>query len=181
MSIADRVRGMVSRAVVSLVNDAMKMQALQVTLQADQVPDDAEHFQHYGLTSVPLPGAEGIALAVGGSTGHTVVINVDDRRYRIKALAAGEVCLYDDQGQRVHLTRAGIVIKGAGKPVTINDTPLVKIESNLQVTGSITGGSGATITGTVSASVDVTGGGKSLTGHVHGGVQGGSGNTSPPV
>lgn len=169
MSLADRVRGMVSRAVVSLVNDSFKMQALQVTLQADQTPDDAEHFQSYGLTSVPFQGAEGIALAVGGSSGHIAVICVDDRRYRVKGLANGEVCIYDDLDQRVHLTRAGIVIKGGGLPITINDTPLTKIESNLQVTG------------TVVATGNVTGAGISLQGHTHGGVQPGGGSTGAPL
>lgn len=132
--LAARVRGMISRAVVSLVNDALKMQGLQVTLMADQTPDDAEHFQHYGFTSVPLPGAEGIALAVGGSTGHTVVINVDDRRYRIKPMQGGEVCLYDDQGQKVHLTRTGIVIDGAGKPIVVQNTPTVTVNASASVT-----------------------------------------------
>jgi phage baseplate assembly protein V len=145
--LAARVRGMISRAVVSLVNDALKMQALQVTMMAGQTPDDAEHFQHYGFTSVPLPGAEGIALAVGGSTGHTVVINVDDRRYRIKPMPGGEVCLYDDLEHKVHLTRDGIVIDGAGQIVRITNTPLTKVESDMQVTGNLQVDGDTAITG----------------------------------
>ncbi|MFM9902131.1 MAG: phage baseplate assembly protein V [Polaromonas sp.] len=136
--LAARLRGMVSRAVVGLVNDATKLQSVQVTVLADQVADDAEHFQHYGYTSVPHPGAEGVALAVGGSTGHTVVVNVDDRRYRIKGLASGEVALYDDLGHVVHLTRTGIVIRGAGHPVTITGTPLLRVEADIEATGQIT-------------------------------------------
>ena len=147
-----RVRGMVSRAVVNLVNDAARLQALQVTLVADQVSDDAEHFQHYGFTSVPHAGAEGIALAVGGSTGHTVVINVDDRRYRLKGLADGEVALYDDIGHQVHLTRDGIVIDGAGHDLAIVNAPLVTHDG-----------------------VNI---GKT---HTHGGVQAGAASTSPPA
>lgn len=132
-----RVRGMISRVVLNLVNDAVKMQALQVTLLNGQVADEAEHFQNYGYTSVPHPGAEGIGLAVGGSTGHTVVINVDDRRYRLKGLAAGEVALYDDIGHKVHLTRAGIVIDGAGQLVTITNLPKLRVESDIETTGDI--------------------------------------------
>lgn len=193
MSIGDRVRGMISRAVVGLVNDALKLQALQVTLQAGQTPDDVEHFQHYGFTSVPHANAEGIALAIGGSTGHTVVINVDDRRYRIKNLPSGEVVLYDDLGHRVHLTRDGIVIKGAGQQVLITDTPMVRVESNLHVTGNITGegtlgitqgmtgGGGLGITGTIAATGDVTAGAISLLNHRHGGVTPGGGQTGTPV
>jgi phage baseplate assembly protein V len=78
---------MIARAVLNLVDDARKMQAVQVGTLADKVSDNAEHFQHYGYTSRAHAGAEGIALAVGGSTGHTVVINIDDRRYRLTGLA----------------------------------------------------------------------------------------------
>jgi phage baseplate assembly protein V len=133
-----RVRGMVSRAVVSLVLDGAKMQGLQITMQADQVADDAEHFQHYGFTSHAHAGAEGIALAVGGSTGHTVVINVDDRRYRLTNLASGEVALYDDLGHKLHLTRNGIVIDGAGHAVTITNLTQMRVEANIEATGTIT-------------------------------------------
>ena len=165
-----RVRGMVSRAVVSLVNDSPKMQTLQVTLMADQTPDDAEHFQHYGFTSVPLPGSEGIALAVGGSTGHTVVINVDDRRYRIKGLRGGEVALYDDLGQKVHLTRTGIVINGGGKHINITNTPSVTIDSL-----------STTFTGSVNVLGTMTNRGVNVgSTHTHGGISPGGAQTSVP-
>lgn len=132
-----RVRGMIARVVLNLVNDATKLQALQVTLLADQVPDDVEHFQHYGFTSVPFSGAEGIALAIGGSTGHTVVINVDDRRYRLKALLEGEVALYDDLGHKVHLTRDGIVIDGSGHLVKMVNLTKLRVEADIDSTGQI--------------------------------------------
>lgn len=170
---------MIGRAIINLVNDASKMQSVQATIFAEQTPDDLEHFQHYGLTSVPLPGAEGLALALGGSTGNTVVINVDDRRYRLKGLLGGEVALYDDLGHCVHLTRNGIVIKGAGQQVLITDTPMVRMESNLHVTGNITGdgtlditggmtgGGGLGVTGAITATGDVKAGNISLQNHRH--------------
>lgn len=120
-----RLRLMVGRAVLSLVQDATKLQAVQVKLQDGVARDNVEHFQHYGYTSVPFPGAEAVYLALGGSTDHVVVINVDDRRYRLKGLAAGEVALYDDQGQKIHLTRNGIVIDGAGKGIVFQNSPSV--------------------------------------------------------
>ncbi len=132
-----RVRGMISRAVTGKANDATTMQSLQLELFSGQVADDVEHFQPYGLSSVPHAGAEGIALAIGGSTGHTVVINVDDRRYRITGLQDGEVALYDDLGHKVHLTRDGIVIDGAGQLVTIKNTPKLRVEADIEATGQI--------------------------------------------
>jgi phage gp45-like len=60
-----------------------------------------EYFQHYGYTSRPLPGAEGIIIRDGN---HIIMIGSDDRRYRV-AIEEGEVALYDDQGQVIRLKR----------------------------------------------------------------------------
>lgn len=136
-ALSSRVRGMIGRAIVGLVNDAMKMQSLQVTIMAGQTPDDVERFQNYGHTSVPLPGAESIALAIGGSTGHTVVIAVDDRRFRLTGLQGGEVALYDDLGHKVHLTRDGIVLDGAGHLVKMVNLEKLRVESDIDATGQI--------------------------------------------
>lgn len=132
-----RMRGMVARCVVGLVNDAAKLQGLQLTIMAGQGADDIEHFQTYGHTSVPHPGAEGIALAVGGSRAHTVVIALDDRRFRLTNLAPGEVALYDDLGHKVHLTRDGIVIDGAGQLVTMVNLTKLRVEADFEATGHI--------------------------------------------
>lgn len=137
MSLADRVRGMIGRAIIGLVNDSTRMQSVQVTMQADQTADDVERLQQYGYTSVPFGGAEGIALAIGGSTGHTVVINVDDRRYRLTGLQEGEVALYDDLGHKVHLTRNGIVINGGGHLVSLVNLEKLRVEADIEATGEI--------------------------------------------
>lgn len=135
--LASRLRLVVARAVLDLVNDATKLQALQVTLQEGVVRDKVERFQNYGHTSAPHPGAEGVALAVGASTDHTVVIAVDDRRYRLKGLQAGEVALYDDMGHKVYLTRNGIVIDGAGQLVKMQNLTKLRVEAGIESTGDI--------------------------------------------
>ncbi len=89
-----RVRLMVARAIVELVDDSRKMQTVQVSLQADTLRDEVEHFQPFGFSSVPAAGAEAIVLTVGGTSDHPVTIVVDDRRYRPTSLAEGESCLY---------------------------------------------------------------------------------------
>lgn len=103
--LARRVRLMVRRAVVKLVYDDVKMQELQLAIFSGEVRDHVERWQDYGLTSSPLPGAEALVAAIGGNTDHCAVVKVDDRRYRLKNLANGEVALYDDQGQVIHLKR----------------------------------------------------------------------------
>jgi len=105
-----RLRLMTSRAVLSLISDATGMQIVQVKLLDGEVRDGIERVQNYGFTSVPHPGAEAIYLSLGGDRDHGIVITADDRRYRINGLRGGEAAIYDDLGQKVHLTRDGIVI-----------------------------------------------------------------------
>ena len=139
-----RVMLMVNRAVLSAINDAGGVQIVQVQLLDGEVRDGVECFQQYGHASVPFAGAEGVMVSVGGSHDHGIVIAVEDRRYRLKNLAPGETALYDDQGQKVHLTRNGIVVDGAGKPITVQNTPhvdfntpTVNMSGNLNVGGNI--------------------------------------------
>lgn len=141
--LARRVRLTARRAVVRRVDDAARLQSLQVAVYADEVRDRAERFQHYGLTSHPHAGAEAVVLALGGNSDHSVVIAVDDRRYRLTALAAGEVALYDDQGQHVHLLRGRQIVVGGAAQVTVQadtkitlDAPLVHVTGNLTVAGT---------------------------------------------
>ncbi|HEV7284793.1 MAG TPA: phage baseplate assembly protein V [Kaistia sp.] len=94
-----RVRLMVARAVVGATSDASMMQTMQVHLCTGEVKDGVERLQQYGFTSVPHRGAEGVCLFVGGNRDHGVLIAVDDRRYRLKGLADGEVALYTDEDQ----------------------------------------------------------------------------------
>ncbi len=75
-----KLRLMVARAVVNLVNDANGLQLLQVSALADETRDGVERAQNYGLTSVPLPGATVVMVAVAGSRDHLMAVAVDDLR-----------------------------------------------------------------------------------------------------
>lgn len=136
---ARRIRLMVSRGVIRLVNDSLKVQGVQIALLADETHDQVERFQNYGMTSVPLEGAEGVFLSVGGSRDHGIVIAVDDRRYRLKGLKPGEVALYDDQGQAVHLKRGKKLHIYGSDEVTVEAAVKVILDTpELHVTGDIT-------------------------------------------
>lgn len=135
-----RVRLMVARGVVSLVNDALKVQGVQVQLLAGEVRD-MERLQNYGFTSHPHTGAEACAAFVGGNRDHGIVLAVDDRRYRLQGLARGEVALYTDEdqsgGHRIHLKRgneihliagaSSIVMKPSGITLTAPGIDMVKV------------------------------------------------------
>ena len=158
----------VSRAVLLLINDSTKLQALQVSLLADELRDDVERVQNYGFTSHPHPGAEAVALAAGGNRDHVLVVAVDDRRYRLRSLQQGEVAIYTDEGDKIVLKRGGTIEVTAATKLRVV-SPLVEITGNV------------TVAGTLTATVDVVGGGKSLKNHVHGGVAAGGSTTGAPV
>jgi phage baseplate assembly protein V len=129
---------MIARAAVRLVDDGKGMQVAQADLGAGDTRDGIEHFQEYGFTSrTRAPsgnqGPEGIGLRVGGDGAHTVLICVGDRRFRLKSLAEGEVAIYDDLGQVVHLKRDKLLLKSTlGVEI---DTPTLEVKHHLHVAG----------------------------------------------
>lgn len=140
----NRIGNMLARGVVRTVNAAGKLQILQLGLLAGETKDRLEHMEPYGFTSHPMRGAEAVAVFLDGDRAHGVVLVVADRRYRLAGLAAGEMAIHDDQGQKVHLTRAGIVVDGGGLPINVVnapsvtiDSPLVTMTGNLKVDGNI--------------------------------------------
>lgn len=110
-----RLQMTVGRAVITLVKDSGALQLIQAERLAGEIHDDMERFGSYGLASWPKDGAEAIVLSVAGVRSHAVVIAVEDRRYRLKLEAEGEVAIYDDLGQVVHLKRDGISIESSLK------------------------------------------------------------------
>ncbi|WP_299376040.1 phage baseplate assembly protein V [uncultured Kiloniella sp.] len=121
-----RVSLMVSRCVLNLIDDKTVLQELQVSALANEVLDRVERLQEYGYTSVPHPGAEAVLLTVGGDRSHSLVIAVEDRRYRLKGLKGGEVAIYDDQGQKVHIKRGGI--HALAKNILLESEGIIRLE-----------------------------------------------------
>lgn len=126
-----RVRLMVGRGVVELIRDDTNLQTVQMTLLSEETKDQLQRFQQYGLTSVPFSQAEGVVLFVGGNRSNGIVINVDDRRYRLAGLTEGEVALYDDQGNKVHLQRNGLISIEAADKVQVTAASEVSIDGGV--------------------------------------------------
>ncbi|MCM8595127.1 phage baseplate assembly protein V [Accumulibacter sp.] len=103
------------RSVLSTVNPAGGVQLAQAEGLAGEALQDAELFQHYGFTSRPPAGTMAVVLPIGGRTSHGIIVATEHASYRLRALAGGEVALYDDQGQQVLLHRNGVTVKTAKK------------------------------------------------------------------
>ncbi len=124
----DRMRLMIGRAIVRLVDDATTAQSLQLELLAEETQDAVERLQDYGLSSVPHAGAEALVACTGGLRSHAVAIRVEDRRYRLTGLQTGEVALYDDLGNVVLLGRDRIHVTAVSEARV--EAPLVKVLSD---------------------------------------------------
>ncbi|MCD7099125.1 phage baseplate assembly protein V [Stenotrophomonas sp. MMGLT7] len=167
--LANKLRLMISRAVINLVKDSAKLQEVQISLLEGESRSTAERFQQYGFTSVPLPGAEALAIAVGGSRSHLVVIAADDRRHRLGGLQGGEVAIYTDQGDRIHIKRGGTIEIHASSQVLI-DCPRVEMTGDLVVAGDVSDHNGS-----MQEMRDT------YNGHDHPGVTAGSASTQAPT
>lgn len=162
-----RLRDLVLRGVVHDSDDGPKMRTLQVGTRARTTLNDVEHFEPYGFSSRPLDGAEHVAVQVGAAPGHTVVLVVADRRYRIRGLEKGEVALADDQGLSIVLRRGGRIEVTA---------PTLRLVGNLEVEGNVTA-TGDVADGTASMQA----GRETYNIHTHGGVETGSGTSGVPL
>lgn len=133
----EKVRGIVERCRVTNASGGTPLRTLQAEMRYQDVRDNLEHIEAYGLTSEPHVNSEGVALSLNGDPNHTVVIMVADRRYRMTGLKTGEVALYDDLGRSVYLTRDGIVINGADSPIQVKTSSTVSVKgSDINVKGS---------------------------------------------
>lgn len=124
-----RVLGMVARAVVKAISDEGGLQKIQASLLADELHSNVDRVQEYGFSSVPLPGSEGVFLAVGGSREHGVIVATDDRRYRPKNLQPGEVMLYTDEGNFVKFKRGQKIEVNSQVEVLIKSATKVKVDA----------------------------------------------------
>jgi phage baseplate assembly protein V len=152
------------RAVITLVRTGAGVQLAQADGVAGEQLQDAEVFQHYGITSNPPAGSMAVVLPLGGKTSHGIVIATEHAQYRLVGLESGEVALYSDEGDSVWLKR-GRVIEVTTQTLRINAETAVEITTpTLTVTGQIIGQGGLAISGgegaaaQIEGSLEVTGG-----------------------
>lgn len=132
------IRNLLSRGVIKLVNSAAKCQLVQIEMLGGELKDDVEHLEPYGYTSCPHAGAEHVAVFPDGDKSHGVVLVVADRRYRLKGLAAGEVALYTDEGDRIVLRRGRrievktLTLEVEAKTKARFDTPLLECTGEIR-------------------------------------------------
>ena len=116
---------MIRGIVISVLEGLIKR--FNASGRAGETLSNREFFQHYGYTSRPKPGAEIIIINEGN---HYLAIASDDRRYRL-AVEEGEVALYTDEGDAVHMKRGNNIDVTCGNKLTANVTNEVDINTKI--------------------------------------------------
>ena len=171
---------------IKLVDDAKEVQLVQVFfgLGVSETKDKTPRFAEYGLVSNPPDGSDGVAIFIGGDRSNGIVVATNNNAARLKNLERGEVAIHDDQGRWIWIKRDSIEIEAGGKDVFVKNATIVNVKATTKVvldTPTVECTGDATVAGTLTATTDVVGGGKSLKNHVHSGVAAGGANTGPPV
>jgi len=103
------------------------------------------HMQPYGLSAVPVVGAEATMVCVGGDRAVPIAVVVSEPATRPTGQVSGEVALYHRDGHIIHLRDNGdIEIQcGAGQHVIVNDgsggVPLATLADVQQVRDDLDG------------------------------------------
>lgn len=133
----------------------------QLMARAGEVLTEVEVAQQWGFASVVPPLAEVVAVPIGGSSGHLVVVGTIDRISRPDDLLPGEAVIYSIAGAQVKTTATGLVqLNGGGAgvarvgdavQVTIDATAVASLAAQMVAAGLVTAGagSGATPAGVV--------------------------------
>lgn len=175
------------------VRSAGGIQTMEVEgLEGEAVPA-VEHYQQFGLTSVPPAGSTGVAIPLGGRTSHSIVVATENSALRIVALEGGETAIYSSEGAKI-VIKMGRIIEADCDVYRVNckqfevnatdgstfNTPMTKMSGEARVEQRLTGAGGmalsnnsggpgpvAQIEGGLDATEDIRSQGVSLLSHDH--------------
>jgi phage baseplate assembly protein V len=136
------------RAVLGQLDSGKPVQLANIDGLAGEPLPGIEVFQQFGITSTMPPGTTVIALPLGGRTSASVIVASEHAAYRLKLTAAGEVAIYNQDGDHVWIKRNGQIVIKASVQVAI-DAPLVTALHDLAVGGNVTVGGNLTAAGAI--------------------------------
>lgn len=156
-----RIMMVVARGILESVKDDKGIQLVKVSLLKDEVRDGIERIQNFGFTSNPPADSEVVAVFVGGNRENGFVVAVDHRPSRKKGLEPGECALYTSDGTYLVLKKGGIVEIKAATSLKV-DIPEATFTGKVIVQGDLAVSGKADVTGNVTSSANVIGGGTDL-------------------
>lgn len=125
---ADKMRGMVRRAVIKNVRDDGQMQTASVEVAEGVWRDKVEVAHQYGVaSSAPEDGALAVVLSIGGDEGDLVILPIGNPSKRLGKLNPGDAGIYNEHGDKMVVTAAGAieVMTGGSMRVRVGGATLV--------------------------------------------------------
>lgn len=122
--------------ILRIIDDTKKIQKCQISLMDNETHSNVDRYQEYGFSSVPLPGAQAVAVSIAGSRDNSIIIATEDGRYRPLNLNPGEVTIYNQFGDKIVIKQNRTIEITAPNIKLIGN---VRIEGNLETTGNIDG------------------------------------------
>jgi len=92
--IAARVRNTLVGVSLNQPDDSGSVQHFQTTGHVGEIRNKTPHIGHHGISSLPVTGAQGVALYLNGDRRNGFIVGTIDSRYRPTGLKPGESQLY---------------------------------------------------------------------------------------
>ena len=188
MSLAGKLRDLLVRALLTTTDSSNPLQYVQAKVFDGELEGDIEHLEPYGFTSRPHESAEVLLAHLDGDRSHPIAVCITDRRYRVRGLERGEVCVFDSKGRKVYLSSGGITVEGVSDPVRVHtsgtvtvDAPMSVFTGDVHIQGGLAIDGNTTSDGSLTTVGEITGKGVKLSTHVHTGVESGPSNTGGPI
>lgn len=119
------------RVVLDETDDSGRQQGLKTSgREREQLGSDKHRIlrvQAYGLSGHAPKGSQGVVIAIGGNPDQAVLLGGEHPDHRPKDLGEGEVMLYSQFGQKIHLKANGDVDIDAPGTVYIRSGGTVEI------------------------------------------------------
>jgi hypothetical protein len=129
---AARTRNSLAGVTLNLPNDSGPVQSFQTEGHVGELRNSQPRVENNGFSSLPLPGAKGVAVYLNGNRGGGIIVATVDARYRPTGLKPGESQLYmidsakdDGSGgttRTVLKATLGWVLSLFGKTINVGDT-----------------------------------------------------------
>jgi len=110
--ISTAMQSMITRGVITRVDDSKPTQVVQIVLRFGETADDVELLQPFGLSFAPPEDTETVVLAAGASQDNVVALASANRRLRPTGADTESGGLYDGDGWKVYLSNDGFVHLG---------------------------------------------------------------------
>ncbi len=155
-----RIQAIAARATISRVDDSGAGQKVQITVLAGERLSNVLRLQSFGFTGNPPAGCTGLAISIGGSRTHVVLLGGEDATRKAEQ-EPGESSQYNQWGDFLWLKTDGTAhlkarLKALVEAPEAEFTGNVTVNGTLHVVGAITGDSTAAITGALSSATSVS-------------------------